>query len=230
LTASEKNTILVVEDEPAIMELISFTVKAAGWHVEPAVNAAQAWEALKSRSPNLILLDWMLPDQSGLQLLARIRSDFNFRKLPIIMLTAKSMEEDKVMGLEKGADDYVTKPFSPKELTARIGALLKRSNPEAWVDKLKVGSVMMDVENFSVYVDEKKIEIGLAEFRLLRFLMSNAEKVFDRAQLLDRVWGMQSDIEERTVDVYILRLRKALKGAESIIKTIRGVGYMLSVK
>ncbi len=230
LAAAEQSTVLVVEDEWAIAELLNFTIKAAGWNVERAMDATQAWESLKKRKPDLILLDWMLPDQSGLQLLSRIRSDFNFRTLPVIMVTAKGMEEDKIRGLEKGADDYITKPFSPRELTARVGALLKRSNPEAWAEKLQVGPVTMDVSKFSVCVSGHKVDIGLAEFRLLRFLMANPDKVFNRGQLLDRVWGTQVEIEERTVDVYILRLRKALKEAESIVQTIRGVGYMLSEK
>ncbi|RJX31936.1 MAG: phosphate regulon transcriptional regulatory protein PhoB [Oxalobacter sp.] len=226
--ASEKITILVVEDEPAIMELISFTMKAAGWNVKLVSDAAQAWEALKTKIPDMILLDWMLPDQSGLQLLTRLRGDFNFKTIPVIMLTAKGLEEDKVAGLERGADDYVTKPFSPKELTARINALLRRKKPEGAEDVLQMGSVILDPTSYTVTVDREKIDIGQAEFKLLRFLMANPERVFSRSQLLDKVWGTHAEIEERTVDVHVLRLRKALNDAETMLRTVRGVGYMFS--
>ena len=225
---SEKTTILVVEDEPAIMQLVSFTVKAAGWKVQQADSVAQAWDALKKQPPDLILLDWMLPDQSGLQFLTRLRADFNFKSIPIIMLTAKGLEEDKVAGLEKGADDYVTKPFSPKELTARIQALLRRKKPEGVQEMLQMGSVTLDPASYTVTIDREKIDIGQAEFKLLRFFMANPERVFSRSQLLDKVWGTHTEIEERTVDVHILRLRKALKEAEGMLKTVRGVGYMFS--
>ena len=193
-----------------------------------AVSVAQAWESLKKQTPDLILLDWMLPDQSGLQLLTRLRADFNFKTIPIIMLTAKGLEEDKVAGLEKGADDYVTKPFSPKELTARINALLRRKKPEGVEEMMQMGSVTLDPASYTVTVDREKIDIGQAEFKLLRFFMANPERVFSRSQLLDKVWGTHAEIEERTVDVHILRLRKALKNAETMLKTVRGVGYMFS--
>ena len=226
--APGKTTILVVEDEPAIMELVSFTLKAAGWTPVQAVSVAQAWESLKKQTPDVILLDWMLPDQSGLQLLTRLRADFNFKAIPIIMLTAKGLEEDKVAGLEKGADDYVTKPFSPKELTARINALLRRKKPEGVEEMMQMGAVTLDPASYTVTVDREKIDIGQAEFKLLRFFMANPERVFSRSQLLDKVWGTHAEIEERTVDVHILRLRKALKNAETMLKTVRGVGYLFS--
>ena len=228
--ATERAAILVVEDEPAIMELISFTLRAAGWQVYQAGNVAQSWEILTKRTPDLILLDWMLPGQSGLQLLARLRSDFNFKTIPVIMLTAKGLEEDKVAGLERGADDYVIKPFSPRELTARVHALLRRNRPEMSEAMMAVGPVTLDVKNFSVYIDHQRTDIGLTEFKLLRFFLSKPNKVFSRAQLLDRVWGLNADIEERTIDVHILRLRKALRNASTMIKTVRGVGYMLTEK
>ena len=226
--ASKKTTILVVEDEPAIMQLIAFTLKAAGWNVTQAIDSTQAWDALKGSVPDLILLDWMLPDQSGLQLLTRIRGDFNFRAVPVIMLTAKGLEEDKIAGLDRGADDYVTKPFSPRELTARINALLRRNSPESSEETLKLGSITLDPASYTVHVDKEKIDIGQSEFKLLRFLLANPERVFSRSQLLDKVWGSQAEIEERTVDVHVLRLRKALKSAEPMVKTVRSVGYMLS--
>lgn len=225
---TDKITILVVEDEPAIMELISFSLKTAGWNVMRARSAEQAWEDMKQRTPDLVLLDWMLPEQSGLQFLGRLRADFNFSAIPVIMLTAKGLEEDKIAGLDRGADDYVTKPFSPKELTARINALLRRKTPELGQEVLKAGPVTLDPASFSVHVGHERIDMGQSEFKLLRFLLANPGRVFSRSQLLDRVWGTHAEIEERTVDVHILRLRKALKDAESLIKTVRGVGYMLS--
>lgn len=228
--AAEKTTILVVEDEPAITELVRFTLQSAGWEVAAVQNAAEAWQYLQQRMPHLILLDWMLPDESGLRLLSRIRSDRNFNALPVIMLTAKSMEEDKVAGLDTGADDYVTKPFSPRELTARIKSLLRRKAPEHAQEVMTAGAVVLDPVSCSVSLNGQRIEIGHAEYRLLKFFMAHPERVFSRGQLLDKVWGDHVEIEERTVDVHVLRLRKALKDAESLIRTVRSVGYMLSEK
>ncbi len=228
--AAEKPTILIVEDEPPIIELVTFTLKGAGWNVAAVQNAGDAWDFLQQRLPQLILLDWMLPDQSGLRLLSRIRSDRQFNELPIIMLTAKSMEEDKIAGLDNGADDYVTKPFSPRELTARINALLRRKTPEHSQTLMTAGSITLDPVSCSVTMNDEKIDIGHAEFKLLKFLLAHPERVFSRNQLLDKVWGDHVVIEERTVDVHVLRLRKALKDAEHLIKTVRSVGYMLSEK
>lgn len=223
-------TILIVEDEPAICELISFTLRAAGWATHAVGNTSDAWAFLMNRSPQLILLDWMLPDQSGLRLLSKIRGDRNFKDLPVIMLTAKSMEEDKIAGLDHGADDYITKPFSPRELTARIKAILRRKSPEHAQAPLRAGNITLDPASCTVNIDEQKIDIGHAEYKLLKFLMANPERVFSRSQLLDKVWGDHVVIEERTVDVHVLRLRKVLKESEALIKTIRSVGYMLSEK
>ena len=228
--AVDKTTILLVEDEPAIVELVSFSLREAGCNVAAVHTAADAWEFIQRRTPHLILLDWMLPDQSGLRLLTRIRTDRQLQELPVIMLTAKSMEEDKIAGLDNGADDYVTKPFSPRELTARIKALLRRKSPEHAQSTITVGPVMLDPVSCSVMLNEKKIDIGHAEYKLLKFFMAHPERVFSRGQLLDKVWGDHVVIEERTVDVHILRLRKALKEAEHLIKTVRSVGYMLSEK
>jgi two-component system phosphate regulon response regulator PhoB len=172
----------------------------------------------------------MLPDQSGLRLLARIRGDRQLQELPVIMLTAKSMEEDKIAGLDNGADDYITKPFSPRELTARIKALLRRKAPEHAQTLMSAGPVTLDPGSCSVMLNGEKIEIGHAEYKLLKFFLAHPERVFSRSQLLDKVWGDHVVIEERTVDVHVLRLRKALKEAESLIKTVRSVGYMLSEK
>lgn len=226
----DKTTILIVEDEPAIVELLNFTLHAAGWETSVVHTTADAWEFITQRLPHLVLLDWMLPDQSGLRLLSKIRADRQFSSLPVIMLTAKSMEEDKIAGLNYGADDYVTKPFSPRELTARIKTILRRKAPEKGQDVLSAGSIVLDPVSCSVLVNDQRIEIGHAEFKLLKFLLAHPDRVFSRSQLLDKVWGDHVAIEERTVDVHVLRLRKALKTAESLIKTVRSVGYMLSEK
>ncbi|MEA5097339.1 MAG: winged helix-turn-helix domain-containing protein [Burkholderiaceae bacterium] len=227
---NDQTTILIVEDEPAIVELVSYTVKAGGWNPVAVQTFAEAWSSLQQKIPNLIQLDWMLPDQSGLKLLSRIRGDHNFNAIPVIMLTAKGQEEDKIAGLDRGADDYVTKPFSPRELTARINALLRRNKPEHGQEILKAGPVVLEQVSCSVTLNGQKIDIGHAEYRLLQFLMAHQERVFSRSQLLDKVWGQHVEIEERTVDVHVLRLRKALKEAETLIKTVRSVGYMLSAK
>ncbi|MDB5761895.1 MAG: phoB [Herminiimonas sp.] len=228
--ASDKPSILIVEDEPSIIELVTYTLKEAGWDAQAVHNAADAWESMQRRTPHLILLDWMLPDQSGLRFLSKIRADRQFNELPVIMLTAKSMEEDKIAGLDNGADDYITKPFSPRELTARIKALLRRKTPEHAQSLMSAGTVSLDPVSCTVSLGSQKIEIGHAEFKLLKFFLAHPDRVFSRSQLLDKVWGDHVVIEERTVDVHVLRLRKALKDAEYLIKTVRSVGYMLSEK
>ena len=228
--AAHQTTVLIVEDEPAIVELVVFSLREAQWNTCSVTSVAEAWEFIQHRTPQLILLDWMLPDQSGLHLLARIRADRQFHQIPVIMLTAKSMEEDKVAGLNTGADDYVSKPFSPRELLARSRALLRRKSPEHAQTMLSAGGVNLDPVSCSVSLDSQKIEIGHAEFKLLKFFLAHPERVFSRSQLLDKVWGDHAVIEERTVDVHVLRLRKALKHAEHLIKTVRSVGYMLTEK
>ncbi len=228
--AAEKTTVLIVEDEPAIVELVTFSLREAGWNVCAAASAGEAWDFIQQRTPQMILLDWMLPDQTGLRLLARIRADRNFSDIPVIMLTAKSMEEDKIAGLNNGADDYVTKPFSPRELLARAKALLRRKAPELAQSMMSAGPVTLDPVSCTVAIDSQKIDIGHAEFKLLKFFLAHPERVFSRSQLLDKVWGDHVVIEERTVDVHVLRLRKALKESEKLIKTVRSVGYMLSEK
>lgn len=228
--AADKALILIVEDEPAIVELLSYALLESGWQPVAVQTAGEAWDYLQRRRPELILLDWMLPDQSGLRLLSRIRADRQFQSLPVIMLTAKSMEEDKIAGLDSGADDYITKPFSPRELNSRIKALLRRKAPEHAQAAMTAGAVSLDPIACVVTVNGKKADMGHAEFKLLKFLLAHPERVFSRGQLLDKVWGDHVEIEERTVDVHVLRLRKALKEAESMIKTVRSVGYMLSEK
>lgn len=228
--SNDKASILIVEDEEPIVELLNYTLKAGGWQTFDVHTASEAWDFLQRRMPQVMLLDWMLPDQSGLRLLSRIRGDRQFQALPVIMLTAKSMEEDKIAGLDSGADDYITKPFSPRELTSRVKALLRRKAPEHAQTLMTAGAVTLDPVSCVVTVDGRKSEMGHAEFKLLKFFMAHPDRVFSRAQLLDKVWGDHVVIEERTVDVHVLRLRKALAEAEALIKTVRSVGYMLSEK
>lgn len=228
--ATDKSTILIVEDEPSIVELVSFSLREGGWNTFAVASAGEGWDFIQRRTPHLVLLDWMLPDQSGLRLLSKIRADRQFQDIPVIMLTAKSMEEDKIAGLDTGADDYITKPFSPRELTSRVKALLRRKSPEHAQSLMSAGPVKLDPASCTVMLHDQKIDIGHAEFRLLKFFLAHPERVFSRSQLLDKVWGDHVVIEERTVDVHVLRLRKALKDAESLIKTVRSVGYMLSEK
>lgn len=220
--------ILIVEDEPAIAELVTFVTRGAGWTSQHVTTTAQAWDSLHQEAPQLVLLDWMLPDKSGLSLLSRIREDRQLRKIPVIMLTARGMEEDKIAGLDHGADDYVTKPFSPRELAARIKALLRRKSPEHALEVLRTGDIVLDPGCVSVTVEGNKVEIGHTEYKLLKFLMAYPGRVFSRSQLLDKVWGDHVVIEERTVDVHVLRLRKALQSAGAMVQTVRGAGYMLS--
>ena len=228
--ASDKTTVLIVEDEPAIVELVTFSLREAGWNCCAVQSVGEAWDFIQAKTPQLILLDWMLPDQSGLRLLARIRADRQFNEIPVIMLTAKSMEEDKLAGLNSGADDYVTKPFSPRELLARAKALLRRKSPEHAQSTMRAANIALDPVSCTVTMNDQKIEIGHAEYKLLKFLLAHPERVFSRSQLLDKVWGDHVVIEERTVDVHVLRLRQALKEAAHLIQTVRSVGYMLSEK
>jgi len=227
---ADTTSVLVVEDEPAIVELVTYSLREAGWEIRTADTAGGAWDSISRGKPDLLLLDWMLPDQSGLRLLSRLRADRDFQDLPVIMLTAKSMEEDKLAGLNNGADDYITKPFSPRELLARSRALLRRKSPHLAEAPLRAGSVTLDPNSCTVTVEGQQIDIGNAEYKLLKYLMAHRERVFSRAQLLDKVWGDHAVIEERTVDVHVLRLRKALKSADGLIRTVRSVGYMLSEK
>src|SRR5450830_1664126 len=220
--------ILLVEDEPSIAELLRFTLQGAGFAISIATDAAQARALIASALPQLVLLDWMLPDTSGLALLGEWRRQARTATLPVIMLTAKGMEEDKVKGLNEGADDYVTKPFSPKELIARIQALLRRKTPELGRKVLVHGAIRIDTERFEVTVDAVPVALDQSEFRLLRFLAAHPDRIFSRTQLLDKVWGDHAFIEERTVDVHIMRLRKSLGAAADYIKTVRGIGYKLS--
>ncbi len=226
--------VLVVEDESAIAELIAINLRHAGFEVTIAANADQAQAAVDQVLPDLVLLDWMLPGQSGLALAKSWRAQARTRELPLIMLTARGEEDDKISGLDAGADDYLSKPFSTKELLARIRAVLRRKAPEALDTAVEVGALRLDpgTRRVSGRVDGGacEVKVGPTEFRLLHFLMTHPERVHSRAQLLDRVWGDHVFIEERTVDVHVKRLREALAPVQcaSLIETVRGAGYRLA--
>jgi two-component system phosphate regulon response regulator PhoB len=225
-------TILVVEDEPAIQELVAFNLQQAGHHAVAAHSAEQALAVLREALPDLILLDWMLPGMSGVEFARRLKADTYTRAVPIIMLTAKGEEQDKITGLETGADDYITKPFSPRELMARIKAVLRRRAPQATGEAVEVEGLRLDPETHRVTAAGKALELGPTEFRLLHFLMSHPERVHTRAHLLDKVWGNQVFVEDRTVDVHIRRLRQALEhtGHDRLVQTVRGAGYRFSAE
>ncbi len=224
--------ILVVEDEPAIQDLVAVNLLRAGYQVRKAFSAEEAQLEIKATLPDLILLDWMLPGMSGIDLARRLRLEPRTRDLPIIMLTARSGEVDKVVGLETGADDFVTKPFSPRELTARIQAVLRRRAPHAAEEASCVGGLQLDPRTHRVSAGAAELKLGPTEFRLLHFLMTHPERVHSRVQLLDQVWGDHVFVEERTVDVHIRRLRATLAqtGHDTLIQTVRGNGYRLSAK
>lgn len=223
-------TILVVEDEPAIQELIAANLHHAGHHVLRAYDAEEATRLVRETLPDVVLLDWMLPGMPGIQFARRLRSDERTRDLPIIMLTARSEEHDKVAGLEAGADDYLTKPFSPRELLARIKAVLRRRAPQMTEDAIEIEGLRLDPVTHRVFGDGKPFDLGPTEFRLLHFFMTHTERVHSRTQLLDQVWGDHVFVEERTVDVHIRRLRASLEltGHDRLIQTVRGSGYRCS--
>ena len=222
--------ILIIEDEPAIQELLAFNVVQAGFRALRAEDAESAWRQIGQELPDLILLDWMLPNTSGPLRARQFRSEAKTSNIPIIMLTAKGEEHDKILGLESGADDYLTKPFSPRELMARIRAILRRHAPAIADEPITIDGLELSPVSHRVRAGDTNIELGPTEFRLLHFFMSHPERVYSRAQLLDRVWGTQAFIGERTVDVHIRRLRKALEaaGKDYLIQTVRGNGYRFS--
>ena len=223
--------ILVVEDEPAIRELVVLNLQQAGHRPVVAGSAEQALALVRESLPDMILLDWMLPGMSGVELARRLKADGSTRDVPIIMLTARGDEQDKITGLETGADDYITKPFSPREMNARIKAVLRRRAPQMTGDAVEVTGLRLDPATHRVSGNDRPIELGPTEFRLLHFLMAHPERVYSRAQLLDQVWGNHVFVEDRTVDVHIRRLRCALEitGHDALIQTVRGSGYRLSV-
>ena len=223
--------ILIVEDEQPIREMIAFHLSRAGFETIEAADAQSARRLLADERPDLALIDWMLPDASGLELTRMLKRDKSFEDLAIVMLTARAEERDKISGLEGGADDYVTKPFSPRELIARINAVLRRSN-SAGNEVITAGVLELDSAGHRVLSSGKEIRLGPTEYRLLQFLMTHPDRVYSRTQLLDRVWGANVYVEERTVDVHVRRLRKALseQRADDYIQTVRGAGYRFSTR
>jgi len=221
--------ILVVEDEAAIRHMIAFNLGRAGFEVDEAEDCNSARLRIADSRPDLLLVDWMLPDSSGLELTRTLRREEANRDIPIIMLTARAEERDKILGLDGGVDDYITKPFSPRELLSRINAVLRRAAPPA-DEPLVAGRLRLDPVSHRVFADEQEISVGPTEYRLLKFLMENADRVYSRPQLLDFVWGQNVYVEERTVDVHIRRLRKVMEEykVDHYIQTVRGAGYRFS--
>lgn len=226
-----KINILIVEDEAAIRGMLTIVLEQAGFNPIATAEVESAQKILADSFPDLILLDWMLPGISGVEWARRLKKDPSYRDLPIILLTARGEEEDTVRGLEIGADDYMTKPFSPKELVARIRAVLRRSGKLQGATQIALGNLILDTEQHRLTIGEKQLEVSPTEFRLMQFFMTHPDKVFSRTQLLDQVWGRSVYIEERTVDVHIRRLRKILGdyGKEDLVQTVRGFGYRFSL-
>ena len=222
--------ILIVEDEPAIQELLAFNVAQCGFRAIQSYDVPSALAEVNRALPDLILLDWMLPGTSGVEMARRLRADSRTRDVPIIMLTARTDERDKILGLESGADDYITKPFSPRELMARIRAVLRRRAPETVAERVEIGDLVLDTSTHRVTWQTQSLKVGPTEFKLLAYLMQHAERVHSRSQLLDKVWGDHVYIEERTVDVHVKRLRESLGAAAAMVETVRGAGYRLTTQ
>ncbi|MBT5923870.1 MAG: phosphate regulon transcriptional regulator PhoB [Cellvibrionales bacterium] len=227
--------ILIVDDEVAIREMIKVALELAGFQCVEAASAMQAMPLIVDERPDLLLLDWMMPEVSGIELLRRLRRDEVTKEIPVILLTAKAEEQNTVQALDSGADDYITKPFKPRELTARIKSLLRRADGRAGKQLIAVNGLSLDLVGHLVFINEKPVNIGPTEFKLLKFFMSHQERVYTRGQLLDQVWGSNIYIEERTVDVHIRRLRKVLTSFDNedfkigdYIQTVRGTGYRFS--
>ena len=222
--------ILIVEDESSILELISLNLHQAGFNPIRAISAEYANNLVKETIPDLIVLDWMLPGMDGIEFAKRLRANSETKNIPIIMLTAKSDEDNKIKGLDVGADDYLTKPFSPKELVARIKALLRRRSPELINEPITIDGLVLDPNSHKIQANNKNINIGPTEFKLLHFFMKNTDRVYSRNQILDKIWGSNSVIDDRTVDVHIKRLRKSLNhsGYDKLIQTVHGTGYRFS--
>ncbi|HTU64907.1 MAG TPA: phosphate regulon transcriptional regulator PhoB [Steroidobacteraceae bacterium] len=229
---SSAKQILVVEDERPIREMIAFGLRRAGFEVREAADARSGRAEVANKLPDLLLVDWMLPDTSGLEFTRALKRDRETRELPVIMLTARAEEGDKVAGLEGGADDYITKPFSPRELLARINAVLRRALPAEGSERIDIEGLVLDQSSQRVSAGEKTVALGPTEYRMLAFFMTHPERVYTREQLLDRVWGGNVYVEERTIDVHIRRLRKALEefGYDRLIQTVRGSGYRFSAR
>jgi len=224
--------ILLVEDEPGIQELLKLNLGQAGHRVAAADDAEGALHYLKTTLPDVILLDWMLPGMSGIDLCRRLRADKRYQPVPIIMLTARGEERDRVAGLDTGADDYITKPFSPRELVSRIRAVLRRRAPQMTEEQVEAAGLKLDPASHRITGNGRQLDLGPTEFRLLHFFMTHPERVYSRSQLLDQVWGDDVFVEERTVDVHIRRLRLALEvsGHNKLVQTVRGAGYRFSVQ
>ena len=224
--------VLVVDDESAIREMIRFGLEKSGMAVQCAASGQEALVRINEQKPDIILLDWMMPNMSGPQLLRRLQKDQVQTEIPVIMLTARISEDDKVTGLNAGADDYVVKPFSPRELIARINAVLRRTEPGDEDGRIMAGAITMDTMSRQVFLDQEPVRIAPTEYRLLEFLMTHANRLYSRAQLLDHIWGANAFLEERTVDVHIRRLRKILETADlaQYIQTVRGHGYRFVVE
>lgn len=220
--------VLVVEDESSIAELITVNLRHSGFRPTWAMDSATAEREIKVAVPDLVLLDWMLPGESGLSFAKRLRTDPRTQAVPIIMLTARGDESDRVAGLDAGADDYIAKPFSTKELLARVRAVLRRRSPQQNGEPITMGTLVLDPETHRVFYDDQPLKLGPTEFKLLHYLMGHAERVHSRAQLLDQVWGDHVYIEERTVDVHIKRLREAMGAAGVMVETVRGAGYRVT--
>ncbi len=225
-------SILIVEDEPAIREMVRFALERAGFACREAGDSERALVAIADRCPDLALIDWMLPGMNGIDLARRLKREDATKELPLIMLTARGEEDDRIRGLEVGADDYIAKPFSPRELVARIKAVMRRYQPHSGEAPIIVGDLSLDPTSYRVTAGETVLDMGPTEFRLLLFFMTHTERVYSRTQLLDQVWGSNVYVEERTVDVHIRRLRKALEahGHDRYIQTVRGAGYRFSAK
>ena len=224
-----KGKIFIIEDEASIIQLVQHNLEKEGFIISSAINGDEGLKELKKFKPNLLLLDWMLPDLSGIEICKNIRKDINFKNLPIIMLTAKGEEEDKIKGLESGVDDYLTKPFSFNELLARIKAVLRRSDPKIVSDELKFEDLKLDRIEKRVFRDNIEVLLGPTEFRLLEFFLTNPKRVYSRDQILENVWPNNVNVESRTIDVHIRRLRKSinLKDKRELIRTVRSSGYSL---
>ena len=222
--------ILIVEDEPAVRQMLGMTLSRDGYHFLEAGDAQQAHHAMTTLIPDLILLDWMLPGLSGLEFARRLKRDPRTGTVPIIMLTARSGEDERVLGLDSGVDDYITKPFSSRELLARVRALLRRAQPAPGQDLIELGAIRLDKLTHRVFVNGRPVALSPTAFRLMQFFITHPERVYSRAQLLDGVWGDHADIDERTVDVIVRRLRRQLEafGCENYIQTVRSIGYRCS--
>ena len=227
-----KHTILIVDDESAIRDMLCIALEAADFNVLQAENAQQAHVLIVDRSPDLVLLDWMMPGTTGLELLRRLKRDEVTEKVPVIMLTAKAEENSKISGLDAGADDYIAKPFSPRELISRVKAVLRRIGSEELQEPIAVGALLFDQIGHRVSIANQPIKLGPTEYRLLQFFLTHQERVYTRSQILDYVWGGNVYLDDRTVDVHIRRLRKAISvaGHENYVQTVRGSGYRFSTK